>query len=54
MMMKGNKAIIVAAVVGFMAGNMVSVPKADDGGILGNSTPVSLYSCPGNRCKRQH
>ena len=27
-MLKGKKAIIVAAVLGFMAGNMVSVPKA--------------------------
>ena len=35
-MLKGKKAIIVAAVLGFMAGNMVSVPKADAGSVLGN------------------
>ena len=34
MMLKGKKAIIVAAVLGFMAGNMVSVPKADAGSVL--------------------
>ena len=34
-MLNGKKAIIIAAVLGFMAGNMVSVQKADAGGILG-------------------
>ena len=34
-MLNGKKAIIIAAVLGFMTGNMVSVQKADAGGILG-------------------
>ena len=36
MMLKGKKAIIIAAVLGFMAGNLVSVRNADAGGVLGN------------------
>lgn len=33
-MLNGKKAVVIAAVLGFMAGNMVSIQKADAGGIL--------------------
>ena len=35
-MLKGKKAIIIAAVLGFMAGNMFSIQNVVAGGVLGN------------------